>query len=73
MSKENVILFRTYPLAPGQKIRIEGGNRRGDWEVIGVDERKVRLRCPVSFKEVEWDNFCYMVERLENAEWPEKH
>jgi hypothetical protein len=72
MSRENVTLFKPYPFAPGQKIRISEGPRSGDWEVIGLDERKVRLKCPISFREFEWDRFCYNIELLENEEWPKK-
>ena len=53
MADEKVTIFRPHPLAVGQKLRIEGGPRGGDWEVIGVTDRKVRLRCPVSGKEVD--------------------
>ena len=67
----SVSFFRPYPFEIGQKITIEGGKRSGDWEVIGVTENKVRLRCPISLKEVEWDRFCYFV-REEVSEWPHK-
>jgi hypothetical protein len=70
MAKETVVVFQPYPFAVGQKIRIEGGHRGGDWEVIGVDERKVKLRCPVSRREFEWDTFCYLTEVKEDQEWP---
>ena len=70
MAKHPVIFFRPYPLAIGQKIHINGGPRGGDWEVIGVSDRKVRLRCPVSLREVEWDHFCYYVEERQDQEWP---
>ncbi|MBC7360102.1 MAG: hypothetical protein H5U10_16350 [Desulfacinum sp.] len=66
-----VVVFRPYPLAPGQKISIEGGPRSGDWEVVEVTERKVRLRCPVSLREVEWDRFCYYVEESKERPWPQ--
>lgn len=36
---ENVLFFKRYPLTPGQKIHIEDGPRRGDWLVIGIDEK----------------------------------
>ncbi|SMC25611.1 hypothetical protein SAMN02746041_02379 [Desulfacinum hydrothermale DSM 13146] len=68
-----VIVFRPYPLKPGQKISIEGGPRNGDWQVVEVSERKVRLRCPVTHKEVEWDRFCYLVEESEDRTWPMDH
>jgi hypothetical protein len=68
--KQSVIKFRPYPLEAGQKLHIEGGRRAGDWEVIGVGEHKVKLRCPVTRKEVEWARFCYFVEEMEDAEWP---
>jgi len=72
MAKETVTVFHPYPFEVGQKIHIGEGSRRGDWEVIGVKEKKVKLRCPVSRREVEWDNFCYFVERLDNTEWPKQ-
>jgi len=71
MSEEQMIVFRPYPLAVGQKIRIEGGRRGGDWLVIGVSDRTVTLRCPVSFREFEWDRFCYFVEEGK-GEWPRR-
>ena len=70
MAKHSVILFEPYPMTVGQKIHIDGGARGGDWEVIGVTERKVKLRCPVSLREFEWDRFCYFVEEQPDREWP---
>lgn len=67
---QQVKVFQTYPLRVGQKINIADGPRRGDWLVIGVSERKVRLRCPVSGREVEWERFCYLVEERSLEEWP---
>jgi len=64
-----VVLFRPYPFQVGQKIHIDGGPRGGDWEVIGVSERKVQLRCPVSQRQVEWDRFAYFVEKVQ-TQWP---
>ena len=72
MAKNQVILFKPYPMEIGQKINITGGPRAGDWEVIGVSERKVKLRCPVSFREVEWDRFCYFAEEQRDREWPQR-
>jgi hypothetical protein len=69
MSKSTVVIFQPYLFEMGQKIHIESGPRQGDWEVVGVTERKVKLRCPVSFREFEWDLFCYFVEEKEQ-EWP---
>ena len=66
---DRVAFFQPYPFEVGQKIRIEGGPRAGDWLVIGVTERKVTLRCPISGRELEWDRFCYFVEERE-ADWP---
>lgn len=70
MGIHQVVTFQPYPLTNGQKIRIEGGPRGGDWEVIGVTDRKVKLRCPISNREVEWDRFCYFAEVLDQEEWP---
>jgi len=68
MPKQSVMVFKPYPLRPGQKINIESGPRKGDWEVIAVDERKVTLRCPISLKEYTWNRFCYFVEQ-QDIEW----
>ena len=70
MALERVVLFRYYPMTNCQRIRIEGGPRAGDWEVISVGERKVTLRCPITGKQFEWDRFCYFVEDRDNEEWP---
>jgi len=69
MPIHQVAVFIPFPFVVGQKINIAEGPRRGDWEVIGLDERKVRLRCPVSGREFEWDRFCYLAETCEQ-EWP---
>jgi hypothetical protein len=69
---ETVIVFRPFPMLAGQRIFIDGGPRGGDWEVIDVSERKVKLRCPVTGREVEWDRFCYFVEERADAKWPHK-
>lgn len=68
---DNVLFFKRFPLEKGQKINIEDGPRRGDWEVVGVSDKKVSLLCPVSGHRVEWDRFCYLVEERQ-AEWPAK-
>ncbi|MEA2083719.1 MAG: hypothetical protein U9O82_05645 [Thermodesulfobacteriota bacterium] len=70
MGTDTVIKFRPYPFRVGQKIHIEGGPRGGDWEVLDVGDKKVRLRCPVSQREFEWTRFCYFVEEQENVKWP---
>ena len=72
MTSEKIVLFRPYPFEVGQKIRIDGGPRGGNWEVIGISERKVELRCPVTRKEVNWDRFCCFVSEEEDMEWPEE-
>jgi hypothetical protein len=68
-----VYIFQAFPFQVGQKIFVKSGPRRGDWEVIGVDDKKVRLKCPVSFREFEWDRYYYLVERRENEAWPHGH
>lgn len=70
MGTTSVVIFRPYPFKVGQKIFIEAGPRKGDWEVIGVTDRTVRLRCPFSKREVEWHRFCHAVETRENEPWP---
>jgi len=70
MGENSVAIFRPYAFHVGQKISIAEGTRRGDWEVVGLSERKVKLRCPLSGREVEWDRFCYLVEEAEGRPWP---
>ena len=72
MPTEKVILFRSYPLEAGLRIRIDSGPRAGDWEVVSADKSKVKLRCPISGKEYEWDRFVYFVGEDSEAEWPQK-
>jgi len=64
-----VTLFTPYPFEKGQKIRIQGSRRSGDWEVVGLSDTKVALRCPISKKEVNWDRFCYFIED-KAMQWP---
>mgnify|MGYP006918515524 FL=1 len=70
MEKHNVVVFKSYAFKVGEKLNIEDGPRKGDWEVIGISEHKVKLRCPVSFREFEWRRFCYFVEERKGAIWP---
>ena len=72
MERHQVIVFKPYPFKIGQKIYIDNGHRKGDWEVIGLSDRKVKLRCPVSFREFDWDSFCYFVEEAADRIWPNK-
>jgi hypothetical protein len=67
--EQTFLVFQPYPFQVGQKVFIENGPRRGDWEVIGLSDRKMKLRCPFSGREVEWDRFCYLVEEKKGA-WP---
>lgn len=72
MAKHDVVRFKPYPFKTGQKIHIDDGPRRGDWEVIGISESKVKLRCPISFKEFEWNRFCYFAKEHHDMEWPQQ-
>ncbi len=65
----DVTIFEAYPFKVGQKIRIEKSKRAGDWEVAGVTDTKVTLKCPISKKEFSWSRFCYFVED-KNTQWP---
>lgn len=64
-----IVFFKRYPFAVGQKIHIEDGPRKGDWQVIEVDEKKVKLQCPVSGFVAHWDRFCYFTDERQ-ANWP---
>jgi len=70
MQRHEVTVFKPFPFVEGQKIHIDGGKRNGDWEVIGVSEAKVKLRCPISGREFEWDRFCYQAEQRDYESWP---
>jgi len=70
---DTVLVLRPYPVQVGQKITIEAGPRRGDWEIIGVSDRKLRLRCPISHRELECDWFCYVVTEATGIPWPHRH
>ncbi len=70
MTMERITVFRPCPFEVGQRIHIDGGARSGDWEVVGVSEKKVKLRCPVSGREFEWARFCYFAEENCSREWP---
>ena len=71
MTEQKVIIFKEYPLEVGQKIHVKGGSRRGDWLVIGMTDKKIKLQCPVSAREVEWEKIFGFVELSTRAEWPE--
>jgi hypothetical protein len=73
MSVERVTHFETYPFEIGQKIHIKNGPRKGDWEVIGITDKTIKLKCPVSFREFEWKRFCYFAEEKSGVEWPKQH
>ncbi len=72
MKTDKVIFFEPYPFSVGQKINIKKGPRKGDWEIVGFSEKKVKLRCPVSLREFEWNRFCYFTEERNDVEWPNK-
>jgi hypothetical protein len=61
MPGKPVTIFKPYSFEPGQKIKIDGGKRAGDWEVVSQSEQTVTLRCPISGREFEWSRFCYLV------------
>ncbi len=65
----SIVVFKPYPFRVGQKIHISKGPRKGDWEVISIDEKKVGLRCPVTGFEASWARFCYFAEERDMS-WP---
>lgn len=70
MTIHNVKVFEPYPFAVGQKINITSGPRKGDWEVVAVDDKNVTLRCPVSHRQFTWRRFCYLVQEKDQEIWP---
>lgn len=71
-NKYKVTVFTPYAFQVGQKINISQGPRKGDWEVLEISERKVKLKCPVSLREFEWNRFCYQQEEQLVDTWPQK-
>jgi len=69
--QHDVTVFTPYVFHIGQKIRIENGRRKGDWEIATIGEHTVTLRCPISNKEFEWTAFCYLVEEMAGEVWPQ--
>ena len=67
---DTVAIFRPYPFLIGQRIYIDSGPRHGDWEVIDVEEDRIRLRCPVSGRQVIWRQFCYLIWEGLGEPWP---
>ncbi len=72
METHQVAFFKPYPFFKGQKIHIEDGPRKGDWEVERVTDKKVKLRCPISNRTFEWHRFCYFIEDRSHVIWPQK-
>ena len=68
---ETITVFRPYPFQVGEKLRIEGGRRGGDWEVAAVDDKAVTLRCPISGREFAWSPFCYFIKEDSAGIWPQ--
>ncbi|MBF0243434.1 MAG: hypothetical protein HQK64_13295 [Desulfamplus sp.] len=68
--KDDVTIFKPYPFKVGQKIRIDGSGRNGDWEVVDIGTNKMTIRCPISHKELKCDKFCFFVEERINEDWP---
>ena len=72
MAIHDVTVFKPYDFRVGQKLFIAEGPRKGDWEVVAVTDRKVKLRCPFSKREFDWNRFCYVVEEKKDVDWPGK-
>jgi hypothetical protein len=72
MEKSIVTEFRPYDFVAGQKIHIKSGPRKGDWKVVGMTDRKIKLQCPISLKTFEWNRFCYFVSERKAAQWPRR-
>ena len=72
MDKHDVTVFSPYPFKVGQKIYIDEGHRKGDWEIVAMDDRKVKLKCPVSLREFELNPLRLCVKVENGIEWPRK-
>jgi len=69
--KAKIKILKRLELAPGDRIHIEDGPRRGDWQVTAVNEKELTLRCPVSGREFTWARFCYLLEERDQ-QWPKE-
>jgi hypothetical protein len=69
---QRLVVFRLYPTQVGDKILIQGGPWGGHWEIIEVGERKIKLKCPISHKEIERERFFYFTEERDHEPWPPK-
>ena len=67
--QHEVAFFKPYPLKKGQKIRIEDSPLQGDWEIVDVTAFKVRIRCPITKKELTKDRFFFFTETKKD-QWP---
>lgn len=67
---QEITVFEPYPFEIGEKIHITAGKRKGDWEVMDCDEVNVRLRCPVSGRELTWARFNYFAGKR-TQQWPQ--
>ncbi len=63
-----MFFFEPYPFTVRQEMNTTQGPRNGDLEVIDVTEKKVKLCCPVSLREFEWDRFCYFIDKKNDVE-----
>ena len=68
---DKVLIFDPFQFKAGQKIFINGGKRKGDWEVIDCAGDKITLQCPVSGVKLTVNQFCFLVDEVVK-EWP-KH
>lgn len=48
------LVFETYPVKPGDRIFINDGPWKGDWDIVEVSDRKVKVKCPFKGDEYEW-------------------
>jgi hypothetical protein len=67
---DTALILRPYPVRVGQKITIQAGPRRGDWEIIGVGDGKLRRCGPISHQELDCDWFCSVVTEAAGIPWP---
>ena len=72
MGEHDVVIFEPFAFEIGQKLRINSGPRKGDWEVVGLTKHKVKLRCPITSREFEWARFCYKTEERQGVQWPQE-
>jgi len=48
------LVFEPYHLKIGDRILITDGPWKGDWDIIELSDKKIKVKCPFKGTELEW-------------------